>query len=46
MKHTYACIFFDDVECPNSKFFIGVGCWCQKAEIRKSEDKPKFNLDK
>jgi len=47
MKHSYACIFFNDVECPKSKrLFIGLGCWCDKAESRKSEDKPKFNLDK
>lgn len=41
---SYACLFFDDVECKatTSRFKAsGVGCWCNKAETRKSEDELK-----
>lgn len=37
-KKTYACMWFDDLECHAFKTFAGMECWCERSEKRKYED--------
>ena len=40
-ENSYSCLFFNDIECHKKSIFVGLGCWCEKAEARKFEDNPK-----